>query len=68
MLNITEQIHQEDLKRLKLLWYMDDDFMAVCLTDNFEGVELILQIILGKRNIKIKSIRTQESLKNLQGQ
>ncbi len=67
MLNTTEQIHQEDLERLKSLRYMDDDFMTVCLADNFEGVELILQIILGKSNIKIKSVRTQEPLKNLQG-
>ena len=66
-MNTTEQIHQEDLERLRSLRYMDDDFMTVCLADNFEGVELILQIILGKRNIKIKSVRTQEPLKNLQG-
>ncbi len=67
MLNTTEQIHLEDLERLKSLRYMDDDFMTVCLADNFEGVELILQIVLGKRNIKVKSVRTQEPLKNLQG-
>ena len=66
-MSTTEQIHQEDLERLKSLRYMDDDFMTVCLADNFEGVELILQIILGKKNIKIKSVRTQETLKNLQG-
>ncbi|MCM1128173.1 MAG: PD-(D/E)XK nuclease family transposase [Lachnospiraceae bacterium] len=46
---------------------MDDDFMTVCLADNFGGVELILQIFLGKKDIKIKSVRTQEVLKNLQG-
>lgn len=46
---------------------MDDDFMTVCLADNFEGVELILQIVLGKKDIKIKSVRTQEVLKNLEG-
>ncbi len=40
--------------------------MTVCLAENFEAVELILRIILGKR-IKIKSVRTQEVLKNLQG-
>jgi len=66
-LNTTEQIHQQDLERLKSLRYMDDDFMTVCLADNFEGVELILQIVLGKKDIKIKSVRTQEALKNLQG-
>ncbi|MCM1500449.1 MAG: PD-(D/E)XK nuclease family transposase [Clostridium sp.] len=66
-MDTAEQTHQQDLERLKSLRYMDDDFMTVCLADNFEGVELILQIILGKKNIKIKSVRTQEPLKNLQG-
>jgi len=67
ILNTTEQIHQEDLQRLKSLRYMDDDFMTVCLADNFEGVELILRIVLGREDIKIKSVRTQELMKNLQG-
>ncbi len=66
-LDTTEQTHQQDLERLKSLRYMDDDFMTVCLADNFEGVELILKIVLGKKDIKIKSVRTQEPLKNLQG-
>ena len=63
----TEQTHKEDLERLKSLRYMDDDFMTVCLADNFGGVELILRIVLGREDIKIKSIRTQEPMKNLQG-
>ena len=66
-LNTTEQTHQQDLERLKSLRYMDDDFMSVCLADNFEGVELILRIVLGREDIKVKSVRTQEPLKNLQG-
>ena len=66
-MNTTEQTRQQDLERLKLLRYMDDDFMSVCLADDYEGVELILRIILGRRDIKIKSVRTQEPLKNLQG-
>lgn len=66
-MNTTEQTHQQDLERLKSLRYMDDDFMTVCLADNFEGVELILRIVLGQKSIKIKSVRTQESMKNLQG-
>ena len=67
ILNTTDQTHQQDLERLKSLRYMDDDFMSVCLADNFEGVELILRIILGQEDLKIKSVRTQEPLKNLQG-
>lgn len=66
-MHTTEQIHQQDLQRLKLLRYIDDDFMTVCLADNFEGVEFILRIILGRKDIKIKSVRTQELMKNLQG-
>ncbi len=66
-MNTIEQTHQQDLERLKSLRYMDDDFMTVCLADNFEGVELILRIVLGREDIKIKLVRTQEPLKNLQG-
>ncbi len=54
-------------ERLKSLRYMDDDFLTVCLADNYEGVELILRIILGRKDITIKSVRTQDPLKNLQG-
>ena len=67
ILNTTEQTHQQDLERLKSLRYMDDDFMSVCLADNFEGVELILRIVLGREDIKVKSVRTREPLRNLQG-
>ena len=66
-MSTTEQTHQQDLERLKSLRYMDDDFMSVCLADNLEGVELILRIVLGRKDIKIKSVRTQEPMKNLQG-
>lgn len=47
--------------------YMDDDFMTACLEDNYEAVELILRIVLGQEDITIKSIRVQDSMKNLQG-
>lgn len=60
-------IQQQDLERLKSFRYIDDDFMTVCLADNFEGVELVLRIVLGRKDITVKSIRTQEPLKNLQG-
>lgn len=66
-MNKTEQTHLQDLQRIKLLRYIDDEFMTVCLADNFEGVELILRIVLGRDDINIKSVRTQEPMKNLQG-
>ena len=66
-MSTTEQTHQQDLERLKLFRYMDDDFMTVCLEDNYEAVELILRIVLEREDIIIKSIRVQDSMKNLQG-
>ena len=66
-MNTNEQERLKDLERIKQLRYMDDEFMTVCLKDNYEAVELMLRIILGKKDIKIKSLRTQEELKNLQG-
>ena len=66
-MNTTEQMHQKDLERIRQFRYMDDTFMTVCLADNFEGVELMLRIVLGQKDIKVKSVRTQEIMKNLQG-
>lgn len=66
-MDIKEQEHQQDLEKIKLFRYMDDDFMTVCLEDNYEGVELILQIVLQRSDIKVTSIRTQEVMKNLKG-
>lgn len=63
-LSISEQLqNNKDLERLQALRYIDDDFMTVCLEDNFEAVELILRIILNQDDIIIKSIKTQDPLK-----
>ncbi len=66
-MNTKEQMHRQDLERLKLLRYIDDEFMTACLADNIAGVELILRIVLEREDITVKSVRTQEPLKNLQG-
>jgi hypothetical protein len=50
-LDIKGQEHQQDIEKIKLFRYMDDDFMTVCLEDNYEGVELILQIWIFERLI-----------------
>ena len=57
ILSTTAQTHQQDLESLKSLRYIDDDFMTVCLADNYEGLELILRIILGRKDITIKTVR-----------
>lgn len=66
-MNTTEQMHQQDLEHLQALRYMDEDFMTVCLADDFEGVELIVRIVLWRKDITIKTVRKQEVLKDLQG-
>lgn len=66
-MSTVTQAHQQDIERLKSLRYIDDDFMTICLAENYEGVELILRIVLEREDIIIKSVRTQEVLKNLQG-
>ena len=50
-MNTKERTHGQDLQRLKLLRYMDDEFLTVCFADNLEDVELILKIILGREDI-----------------
>ena len=64
-----QNINHRKMKKqeMKVFRYMDDDFMTACLEDNYEAVELILRIVLGQEDITIKSIRVQDSMKNLQG-
>ena len=41
-----EQMHKQDLERIKSFRYMDDDFMTACLEDNFEGVGKKMQSLI----------------------
>lgn len=58
---------EQDLRRIKALRYMDDDFMKVCLNGNIKGTEFIIRIILGDSNIRVRSVSTQDEIKNLFG-
>ena len=62
-----EQQHEEDLQRIRGFRLIDDDFMNACFDNNIEDTELILRIILNRPDISVKSVRTQQVLKNLQG-
>ena len=62
-----EQLHQEDLQRLRGLRLIDDDFMNACFDGNIEGTELLLRIILDKPDISVKKVKTQKVMKNLLG-
>ena len=46
---------------------MDDDFMSKCLENAPECIELILRIILGKKDLKVVKSQTEYPIKNLQG-
>lgn len=66
-MDLREQQHEEDLQRLRGLRLIDDDFMNACLDGYNEGVELIIKIILGRDDIKVKSVKAQQLLKSLSG-
>ena len=62
-----EQQHQEDLQRIRGFRLIDDDFMNACFDNNIEDTEFILRIILNRNDISVKSVKTQQVMKNLQG-
>ena len=53
-----------EIERFRL---MDDDFMSKCLENAPECIELILQIILGKKDLKVVKAQTEYPIKILQG-
>ena len=46
---------------------MDDNFMSKCLENAPECIELILQIILDKKDLKVVKSQTEYPIKSLQG-
>ena len=67
-LTVTEQIdqkHQEDLQRLKGFRLLDDDFLTTCFEGDTASIELVLQIVLEKPDLKALDVRTQVFVENL---
>ena len=67
-LTVTEQIdqkHQEDLQRLRGFRLLDDDFLTKCFERDTESIELVLQIVLEKPDLKVLDVRTQVFVENL---
>lgn len=60
-----EQKHEEDLQRLRNFRLLDDDFMTKCFEGNTECIELVLQIVLNKPDLKVADVRTQVFVENL---
>ncbi|MCM1161383.1 MAG: PD-(D/E)XK nuclease family transposase [Roseburia sp.] len=67
-LTVTEQIeqkHQEDLQRLRGFRLLDDDFLTKCFEKDTASIELVLQIVLEKPDLKVLDVRTQVFVENL---
>lgn len=62
-----EEWRQKFLRVLAGFRLLDDDFMTAAFQDNLECVDLVLQIILDKSQLKATKVTTQDTLKNLQG-
>ena len=58
--------HEEDLRRLRGLRLLDDDFMQRVFEDK-TCTELLLQIILKRADLKVLHVKGQQDIKNLQG-
>ncbi len=62
--SIMKPEYLAEIERFRL---MDDDFMSKCLENAPECIELILQIILGKKDLKVVKAQTEYPIKSLQG-
>ncbi len=67
ILTATEQQRQEDLRRLRDLRPIDDDFMRCLFKDNIPLAEFVLRIITGKQDLIITDCETQKDMKRLAG-
>ena len=62
--SIMKPEYLAEIKRFRL---MDDDFMSKCLENAPECIELMLRIILGKKDLKVIKSQTEYPIKSLQG-
>lgn len=62
-----EREHQEDLRRLRELRPIDDNFMRCLFKDNVPLAQLVLRIITGKKDLVITGCVTQKDMKRLAG-
>lgn len=60
-----EKEHEQDLRRLQKFRLLDDDFMTKCFENDTACVELVLQIVLNKNDLKVEDVRTQVFVENL---
>lgn len=64
----TERIdlqHQEDLRRLRGLRLLDDDFLTKCFEGDPKYIQLVLRIVLEMPDLVVVDVRTQVFVENL---
>ena len=59
--SVMKSEYLAEIERFRL---MDDDFMSKCLENAPECIELILQIILGKKDLKVVRSQTEYPIKS----
>jgi len=67
-LTTTERIdlqHQEDLRRLRGLRLLDDDFLTKCFEGDPKYIQLVLRIVLEMPDLVVVDVRTQVFVENL---
>ena len=63
----TAVMKPEYLAEIARFRLMDDDFMSKCLENAPECIELMLRIILGRKDLKVIKSQTEYPIKSLQG-
>ena len=60
-------VPSEYLALIQKFRLIDDTFFNVCFDDNIEGMQLLLRIFLGRDDLIVKQVVTQQSADNLYG-
>lgn len=60
-----EQLHEDDLQRIRGFRLLDDDFMTIFFSDNPEDTETLLRNVMNRTDLIVKSVETQKPIRNL---
>ena len=61
----TTEIIEVDREKIRQMCLMDDEFFNVCMDGAPDCVELILQIIMDKPDLKVLKVETQRTIANI---
>lgn len=67
MHSMTKEQRTQLLDTIAKLRLIDDTFFHACFTDNVEGMEYILRIILSKPQLSVREMHTQQDVPNIYG-